>query len=155
MAIKRVKEYLKRYSLDEKIIELEESSATVREAAIALHTEDARIAKTLSFIIDEKPVLIVTRGDAKIDNHKFKEQFHEKAKMIPFEDVETLIGHAPGGVCPFGIKENVLVYLDISLKDFKTVFPACGSSNSAIELTIDELENTSNYKEWIDVSKLS
>lgn len=152
MAIKKVKEYLKKYNLDKRIIELEESSATVAEAAKALHTENSRIAKTLSFIQTKGPILIVTRGDAKIDNHKFKEFFHEKAKMIPYDKVEEIIGHAPGGVCPFGINENVLVYLDESLKEFKTVFPACGSENSAIELSIKELEMTSNYVEWIDVS---
>lgn len=155
MAIKKVKEYLKKYDLDKRIIELEESSATVIEAAKALHTENSRIAKTLSFIQSNGPILIVTRGDAKIDNHKFKEYFHEKAKMITFDEVEEIIGHAPGGVCPFGINENVSVYLDVSLKDFETVFPACGSENSAIELSIKELEMTSNYVEWIDVSKVA
>lgn len=154
MSIEKVKEYFKQYNMDNKIIELELSSATVELAAKALNCEGKRIAKTLSFLIDEKPILIVTAGDAKIDNHKYKALFKAKAKMIPFDDVERITGHAVGGVCPFGINKGVDVYLDDSLKRFTTVFPACGSSNSAIELSINELEKYSGYKNWIDVCKL-
>lgn len=153
MAIERVREYLKQFNIEEKIQEFEVSSATVQLAAAALGCEPERIAKTLSFMVDEKPILIVAAGDAKIDNPKYKAMFHTKAKMIHAEEVEGLIGHAVGGVCPFGINEGVTVYLDESLKRFITVFPACGSSNSAIELTIPELEKYSGYDSWIDVCK--
>ena len=153
MAIERVREYLKQFNIEEKIQEFEVSSATVQLAAAALGCEPERIAKTLSFLVDEKPILIVAAGDAKIDNPKYKAMFHTKAKMIHAEEVEGLIGHAVGGVCPFGINEGVTVYLDESLKRFITVFPACGSSNSAIELTIPELEKYSGYDSWIDVCK--
>lgn len=153
MAIEQVKEYFKKYKIESRIIELPTSSATVKEAAESLGTEEALIAKTLSFIVEDKPILIVAAGDAKIDNSKYKGQFHTKAKMIPFEDVNNLIGHNPGGVCPFAIKENVTVYLDESLKRFEHVYPACGSSNSAIKLTIEELEKYSNFTSWIDVCK--
>ena len=153
MAIERVREYLKQFNIEEKIQEFEVSSATVQLAAAALGCEPERIAKTLSFLVDEKPILIVAAGDAKIDNPKYKAMFHTKAKMIHAEEVEGLIGHAVGGVCPFGINEGVTVYLDESLKRFTTVFPACGSSNSAIELTIPELEKYSGYDSWIDVCK--
>ena len=154
MAIEKVREYFKEFGIENQILELELSSATVELAAKALNCEGKRIAKTLSFLVDEKPILIVTAGDAKIDNHKYKSYFHSKAKMIPFEDVEKLIGHNVGGVCPFGINEGINVYLDNSLKRFKTVFPACGSSNSAIELNIEELEKYSKSIGWIDVCKL-
>ncbi len=154
MAIEKVREYFKEYGIENKILELELSSATVELAAKALNCEGKRIAKTLSFLVEEKPILIVTAGDAKIDNHKYKTFFHSKAKMIPFEDVEKLIGHNVGGVCPFGINEGINVYLDDSLKRFETVFPACGSSNSAIELNIEELERYSKSIGWIDVCKL-
>ena len=137
----------------ERIQEFQVSSATVELAAQALGTEGKRIAKTLSFMVEEKPILIVAAGDTKIDNPKFKAQFHTKAKMLDFDAVEPLIGHAVGGVCPFGINEGVDVYLDESLKRFETVFPACGSANSAIELSIPELERLSNYKAWVDVCK--
>lgn len=153
MAINKVKEYFKKYGIENRIIELNESSATVALAAIALNTTEDEIAKTLSFLIEEQPILIVTSGTAKIDNHKYKEEFKTKAKMIPFDDVENLIGHNVGGVCPFGINENVSVYLDESLKKHQAVYPACGSSNSAIKLTINELEKYSKYKKWIDVCK--
>lgn len=123
-------------------------------AAQALNCEECRIAKTLSFHVNDKVVLIVTAGDAKIDNPKYKAQFQCKAKMLSFDKAELLIGHAVGGVCPFAVKEGVEVYLDNSLKRFETIFPACGSSNSAIELTIDELEKYSNSLAWIDVCKL-
>ena len=153
MAIEQVKEYFKKYNMEDRIIELPTSSATVKEAAESLGTEEALIAKTLSFIVEDKPILIVAAGDAKIDNANYKGYFHTKAKMIPFEDVNNLIGHNPGGVCPFAIKEDVTVYLDESLKRFEHIYPACGSSNSAIKLTIEELEKYSNYTTWVDVCK--
>lgn len=153
MSLNNVKEYFKKYNMEDRVIELSSSSATVKEAAEALGTEEALIAKTLSFIIEDKPILIVAAGDAKIDNSKYKGYFHTKAKMIPFEEVNNLIGHNPGGVCPFAIKENVTVYLDESLKRFEHIYPACGSGNSAIKLTIEELEKYSNYTNWIDVCK--
>ena len=155
MAIEKVKEYFKKYKIDNRIIELQESSATVALAAEALGTEECRIAKTLSFLVEEQPILIVTAGTAKIDNSKYKQFFHTKAKMIPKEDIERLIGHAAGGVCPFAINKGIDVYLDESLKKYDYVYPACGSSNSAIKLTIEELEKYSNYKEWINVTKES
>ena len=155
MSIEKVKEYFKQFGIENKIIELEQSSATVELAAIALGCEGQRIAKTLSFLVEENPILIVTAGDAKIDNKKYRTFFNAKAKMISFEEVEKYIGHNVGGVCPFGINSDVKVYLDDSLKRFNTVFPACGSSNSAIELTNDELEKySSNFVSWIDVCKL-
>ncbi len=153
MSIEKAREYLKQFGLDDKILEFETSSATVELAAQALGCEPERIAKTLSFLVGDKAVLIVAAGDARIDNPKFKAQFLTKAKMISPGEVETLVGHAIGGVCPFGIHQNVDVYLDVSLKRFETVFPACGSSNSAIELTIDQLEQYSNSLGWIDVCK--
>ena len=139
--------------MDKNIKEFEVSSATVELAAKALNTEGARIAKTMSFALKERYILIVLAGDAKISNSKYKAFFHEKAHMLKYDEVEEVIGHPPGGVCPFAINDGIDVYLDESLKRFKTVFPACGSTNSAIELTIKELEKYSNYKEWIDVSE--
>lgn len=153
MSIIKAREYLKKYNYDDKILEFPVSSATVSEAALALNCEEGEIAKTLSFLIDDKPILIVVGGDYKIDNSKYKSEFHVKAKMIPFNDVESLIGHAAGGVCPFGINEGISVYLDISLKEHEYIYPACGSSNSAIKLSINELEELSNYQKWIDVCK--
>lgn len=153
MSLNTVKDYFKKYKMENTIIVLEESTATVHDAALALNTEASRIAKTLSFLVDEKPILIVTAGNTKIDNSSYKAFFHEKAKMIPTDKVNELIGHNIGGVCPFGIKEGVTVYLDNSLKKYDYVYPACGSSNSAIKLSIPELEKYSNYKEWISVSK--
>lgn len=153
MAIQRVKTFFKQYGLEEKIQEFEVSSATVELAAAALNCEPQRIAKTLSFMADGHAVLVVAAGDAKIDNPKYKAQFGTKAKMLTFEEAETLVGHAVGGVCPFAVNEGVEVYLDVSLQRFETVFPACGSSNSAIELTIPELEKYSGYVEWVDVCK--
>ena len=155
MAIERVKEYFKEFGIEDRIQEFTVSSATVALAAQALGCEECRIAKTLSFHVDDKVVLIVAAGDAKIDNPKYKAQFATKAKMLAFEEAESLIGHAVGGVCPFAVNEGVLVYLDISLKRFETVFPACGSSNSAIELNMEELEKYSGSLGWIDVCKLS
>lgn len=153
MAIERVKEYFKKYGVEERIQEFDVSSATVELAAAALHCEPQRIAKTLSFMVDGNAVLIVAAGDAKIDNRGYKAQFGTKAKMLTPKEAEQFIGHAVGGVCPFGINEGVKVYLDVSLKRFDTVFPACGSANSAIELTIPELEQYSGYVEWINVCK--
>ena len=154
MAIDRVRAYFREFGIEDKVMELENSSATVELAAEALGTDAKRIAKTLSFLVDESPILIVAAGDARIDNKKYKALFGAKAKMIQSEDVERLIGHQIGGVCPFAINDGVKVYLDESLKRFETVFPACGSSNSAIELTMEELEKYSKSTSWIDVSKL-
>lgn len=135
------------------VLELAESSATVELAAHALGTQPARIAKTLSFLVGEEAILIVAAGDAKIDNAKYKAQFHQKAKMLTPQQVLELVGHPVGGVCPFAIREGVAVYLDESLKRFETVFPACGSGNSAIQLTIPQLEETSRAAGWVDVCK--
>jgi prolyl-tRNA editing enzyme YbaK/EbsC (Cys-tRNA(Pro) deacylase) len=153
MAIEKVKAYFKKYGMEERVQELAVSSATVELAAQALHCEPCRIAKTLSFMVEESPILIVAAGDTRIDNAKYKAVFHAKAKMLTPEQAELLIGHAVGGVCPFAVNDGVTVYLDASLKRFRTVFPACGSSNSAIELTIEELEKYSSYKAWVDVCK--
>ncbi len=153
MAIDKVKAYFREYGMEERVQEFDVSSATVELAAKALHCEPQRIAKTLSFMVEHEAALIVTAGDAKIDNSKYKAKFGKKAKMLPLDAVETLVGHAVGGVCPFAVNEGVKVYLDVSLKRFETVFPACGSSNSAIELTIMELEEYSGYMEWVDVCK--
>lgn len=154
MSVEKVREYFKTKGIDERIQEFEVSSATVSLAAKALECEESRIAKTLSFHIGEKVVLIVTAGDAKIDNPKYKARFGTKAKMLSFDEAESLTGHAVGGVCPFAVNEGVDIYLDISLKRFNTVFPACGSSNSAIELSMRELEEYSDFIEWIDVCKI-
>lgn len=154
MSLEKAKNYLSKFGMADRVVEFTSSSATVAEAAIAAGCTEGEIAKTLSFIVDDKPILIVVAGDVKIDNSKYKGYFHTKAKMIAFEDVEKLIGHAVGGVCPFGIETGVTVYLDVSLKRFDMVYPACGSSNSAIKLTIEELEKTSAYIEWIGVCKL-
>lgn len=153
MSIEKVKAYFAQYGMQERILEFPVSSATVELAAEALHCEPCRIAKTLSFMVGEKPVLIVAAGDTKIDNPKYKAQFGTKAKMLTPEQAEILVGHAVGGVCPFAVQPGVEVYLDASLKQFETVFPACGSSNSAIELTIPELERYSGYTAWLDVCK--
>lgn len=155
MSLIKAKEYIKKFGLEARVLEFNVSSATVEEAAKALNCKEEEIVKTLSFLVGDKPVLIATAGDSKIDNSKFKEEFHTKAKMIPVDMVEALIGHAVGGVCPFGINDNVDVYLDDSLKRFDIIYPACGSSNSAIKLTLEELEKTSNYKKWIDVCKIN
>ena len=154
MSIEKVREYFKGFGIEDKILEFDVSSATVALAAQALGCAEQRIAKTLSLLVDEKAVLIVCAGDVKIDNPKFKAQFHTKAKMLSPEQVPQLIGHAVGGVCPFAVNEGVRVLLDESLKRFETVFPACGSSNSAIELTIPELEKYSGFEKWVDVCKL-
>ena len=153
MSIEKGREYFRQFGMEDRVREFEVSSATVELAAQALGVEGARIAKTLSFMVGEQPLLILMAGDVKVDNPKYKAVFHTKAKMMTPEQLEEYVGHQIGGVCPFGIKDSVDVYLDESLKRFDTVFPACGSSNSAIELTIPELEKYSNFKEWIDVSK--
>lgn len=153
MAIEKVKEYFRTHGMEGRIQEFDVSSATVELAAAALHCEPQRIAKTLSFMADGQAILVVAAGDAKIDNKKYKAKFHTKAKMLSPEEAETLVGHAVGGVCPFAVNDGVTVYLDVSLKRFETVFPACGSANSAIELTIPELETYSGYMEWVDVCK--
>lgn len=153
MAFEKAKEYLKQFGLDSHVMVFDTSSATVELAAEAVGCEPARIAKTLSFKAGEEYILIVAAGDARIDNSKYKAQFHTKAKMLAFDEVEEKIGHAVGGVCPFGVNEGVKVYLDASLKRFESVYPACGSSNSAVELTLEELERSSGYEAWIDVCK--
>ncbi len=153
MSLERVKDYFKKYGIENKIIELESSSATVKEAASSIGCLEGEIAKTLSFQLSDRIILIVMAGDSKLDNHKYKEYFHEKSKMVDVSLVEELVGHQVGGVCPFGINDNVEVYLDISLKKYKTVYPACGNDHSAIPLTIEELEKYSNCKEWVDVGK--
>lgn len=154
MSIEKVRSYLSEYGFEEKIQEFDVSSATVELAAAALGCEGKRIAKSLTFLVDGKAVMIVAAGDVKVDNRKFKDRFHQKATMLTAEQVETMIGHKVGGVCPFTVNDGVTVYLDESLKRFETVFPACGSSNSAIELTIPELEKLSGYTEWVDVCKI-
>ena len=153
MAIELVREYFKEFEMENKIQEYESSSATVELAAIALNVEPARIAKTLSFKMEDGCILIVAAGDTKIDNAKFKHTFEVKAKMLSPEEVLEQVGHAVGGVCPFAIPVHINVYLDESLKRFDTVFPACGSSNSAIELTCEELFTIAKAAEWVDVCK--
>lgn len=154
MAIERVRTYFRQFGMEERILEFPTSSATVELAAQAVGCAPERIAKTLSFSLPEdKCILIVVAGDGKIDNAKYKQTFHAKARMIPADQVEPLVGHGVGGVCPFGINDGVEVYLDQSLKRFSTVFPACGSANSAIELTIPELERYSGSLGWVDVCK--
>lgn len=151
MSIERARRHLEKYGLGNRVRELQVSTATTKEAAQALNTEPARIAKTLSFSVRGKNLLIVAAGDGRVNNAKFKAQFGARGSMLPFEDVENIIGHAVGGVCPFGINEGVHVYLDESLRRFETVFPACGSSNSLIELTLAELEQASEFEAWVDV----
>ncbi len=154
MSIEAGREYFKKFGIEDKVLEFDVSSATVDLAAAALGVEGKRIAKTLSFKVGEAPILILAAGDAKIDNKKYKTTFGAKAKMLSPDEVIELIGHAIGGVCPFGIKEDVKSYLDESLKRFDTVFPAVGGSNSAIELTIPDLEKyTQNFADWVDVCK--
>lgn len=153
MSIEKVKAYFKGFGMEERILEFDVSSATVELAAEALHCAPQRIAKTLSFLVDGQAVLVVAAGDARIDNPKYKAQFGVKAKMLSPDQVEELVGHAVGGVCPFAVNDGVKVYLDESLKRFETVFPACGSSNSAIEFTIPEMEKYSGYLSWVDVCK--
>lgn len=153
MSIEVVRRFFKSHGIENRVQEFDVSSATVELAAEALNCEPCRIAKTLSFMADGRPVLVVAAGDAKIDNPKHKAQFGTKAKMLSPDQVLELIGHGVGGVCPFAVNEGVDIYLDISLKRFETVFPVCGSSNSAIELTIEELEKYSSFIAWVDVCK--
>ncbi len=154
MSIQKVRAYMEPMGIADRIREFDVSSATVELAAVAVGVEGARIAKSLSFKVNEEPIIIVAAGDAKVDNAKYKAQFHTKAKMLTHEEAHTLIGHDVGGVCPFALPENVKVYLDVSLKRFETVFPAAGSDSSAIELTCEELERySSNFQAWVDVCK--
>lgn len=153
MAIEKVKEYFASVGMAGRVLEFPVSSATVELAARAVGCEPARIAKTLSFMVDGGPILVVAAGDARIDNPRFKARFHAKAKMLSADDAETLIGHAVGGVCPFAVNDGVEVFLDESLRRFETVFPAAGSSNSAIEMTASELEEHSCFASWVDVCK--
>ena len=153
MSLDSVKEYFKQFKIEDKIKEFDVSSATVELASIALNCKPERIAKTLSFKVDERAILIVCAGDVRVDNKKFKEHFNTKAKMLTADEAINMVGHAVGGICPFAVKSGVTIYLDESLKRFETVFPACGSSNSAIELNINELEKYSNYAEWVDICK--
>ena len=153
MSLENAKAYLAEKGYADHVIELKDSSATVQLAAQALGVEPGMIAKTMSFLIGEEATLILTEGTARVDNRKYKDTFHMKAKMIPFEEVENWIGHAPGGVCPFGIKEGVKVYLDESLKQFDTVYPAAGNDHSAVKLTIAELEEVAGAVGWVDVCK--
>ena len=153
MSIEKVRTFFAQYGMENRVLEFQASSATVELAAIAVGVEPARIAKTLSFSVDGVPVLIVAAGDARVSNPKFRDFFHQKAKMLSYDEVSEKIGHHVGGVCPFAIPESVKVYLDISLKRFRTVFPAAGSDNSAIELTLKELEEFSHFSDWVDVCK--
>lgn len=155
MAIERVRAFFAEEGIADRILEFDTSSATVELAAAAVGCEPARIAKTLSFRVGDRVALIVAAGDARIDNPKFKAQFHCKAKMLSADEAEELIGHAVGGVCPFAVNEGCDVYLDESLRRFETVFPACGSSNSAIELTCEELDRYAHPVAWVDVCKLA
>ena len=155
MSIDRVRAFMRERNMEPRILEFEVSSATVELAALAVGCEPARIAKSLSFMVDGRPILVVAAGDAKVDNSKYKHHFHAKAKMLTHEEAVERIGHAVGGVCPFALPEDVKTYLDISLKRFDTVFPAVGSAASAIELTCDELQTCCgpNFVEWVDVCK--
>ena len=154
MSIEKAKEYLKQYNLSDRVMVFSVSAATVKDAAIAVGCAEGEIAKSLTFLIDDSPIMILAEGTAKIDNAKYKAEFHTKAKMIPFEDVERLIGHAAGGVCPFGINDGVKVYLDNSLKKYSIVYPAAGNDKSAVKLTIEELEKASKFLKWVDVCKM-
>ena len=153
MSLEKAEKYLAEKGFLDHVIELAASTATVTEAAAALQVEPGMIAKTMSFLQGNKPVLILTEGTSKVDNRKYKDTFHIKAKMIPFEEVEDIIGHAPGGVCPFGINEGIEVYLDESLKKFNTVYPAAGNDHSAVKLSIPELEVVAEANGWVDVCK--
>ena len=154
MSIQKARAHFEQFGIADRIREFDVSSATVDLAAVAVGVEGARIAKSLSFKVDDQPIIIVVAGDTKVDNSAYKKQFHTKAKMLTHEEAHTLIGHDVGGVCSFALPENVKTYLDVSLKRFDTVFPAAGSDNSAIELTCEELEKySSNFVEWVDVCK--
>ncbi len=154
MSIEKVRKHFETLGIDNRIMIFDVSSATVELAAAALNCQPCRIAKTLSFSLADEAILIVTAGDARIDNQKYKAKFGAKAKMLAAEESVRLVGHAVGGVCPFAVNDGVRVFLDVSLKRFDTVFPACGSSNSAIELTIDELQRYCDFEQWVDVCKL-
>lgn len=154
MAIDKVKAYFDTFSIADRIIEFDVSSATVELAAAALNVAGQRIAKTLSFRKEDGCLLVVTAGDTKVDNAKFKQTFQMKARMLSPDDALRLIGHAVGGICPFAVNEGIDIYLDVSLRRFATVFPACGSSNSAIELTLEELELYAQTRQWVDVCAL-
>ena len=154
MAIEKVKKYFESIGELDRLMEFEESTATVDEAAKAVGCEPGNIAKTISLLVNDKPILILLAGDVKIDNHKFKDTFHTKTKMIPIDEVEGYIGHAVGGVCPFAVNEGVPIYLDESLKRFETVYPAAGNEHSAVRLKLDELERFIKSAGWINVSKL-
>lgn len=153
MSLEKAEKYLEEKGMRDRLIQLKESTATVVQAAEALGVEPGMIAKTMSFLQNEQPVLILTEGTARIDNRKYKDTFHMKARMIPFEEVEHWIGHAPGGVCPFGVKAGVTIYLDESLRRFDTVYPAAGDDHSAVRLSVDELEQIAGAKGWVDVCK--
>lgn len=153
MSLEKAKKYLEENGFADRIIILEESTATVAQAAEALGVEPGMIAKTMSFIKDGKAMLVLTEGNARVDNRKFKDAFGVKAKMIPFDEVEGLVGHTPGGVCPFGVNKGVPVYLDESLKNFETVYPAAGNDHSAVKLSVKELESVSEAVGWVDVCK--
>lgn len=153
MAIEKVKDYFAKFGMESRVREFDVSSATVELAALALGCNEGKIAKSLSYMVNGQPIIIVVAGDVKVSNSKYKAEFATKAKMLSFDEAENLIGHRVGGVCPFAVNNGVKVYLDISLKQYDTVFPACGSSNSAIELTIEELEKYSNYERWVDVGQ--
>lgn len=152
--LERVTKYLAKYNLDKDVLVTKEDSSTVASAALAFKTKEERIAKSLSFWVDDTPILIVCAGDTKIDNSKYKHTFGKKAKMIEHDQVEEAIGHPVGGVCPFAVKEKVKIYLDESLKRVKTVFPACGTTNSAIEISPEKLEEVTNCVKWVDVCKI-
>ena len=153
MSFEKASAYLRKKGLEDRIIVPEASSATVELAAQAIGVTPGEIAKTLSFLTKEGPVLVIAEGTAKVDNRKFKDAFHTKAKMIPGAEVEALVGHAPGGVCPFGINDGVPVYMDESLRKYEVVYPAAGDDHSAVRLTVAELEEVSGACGWVDVCK--
>ncbi len=154
MSLESVQQHLKQFEMDQRILILDQSSATVELAAMALHTKPECIAKTLSFMVNEQPVLVVMEGTARVDNHKYKQFFHKKAKLMSPEQLSFYVGHLPGGVCPFGVDENVHIYFDESLKKHDTVYPACGTANSAIAVSLEELCNLVAFKDWIDITKI-
>ncbi len=154
MSVERVKAHFEALGLSEMVVETEESSGTVAEAARAIGTEEQRIAKTLSFLLGDEPILIVVAGDAKVDNRKYKDTFGQKAKMISYDLAEELTGHAPGGICPFGVKEGVRIYLDESMRRFPSVYPAAGSANSHVHVTLEELDKYCNHSGWVDVTRI-
>ena len=153
MSIERVLSFLEQKGMADRVITFEASTATVELAAQALGVEPGHIAKTMSFLVDSAPLLVILAGDVRVDNHRFKEAFHKKGRMIPFDQVESLVGHAPGGVCPFAIKEGVPVYLDESLHRFETVYPAAGNDHSVVRLTPEELFRIIPAEGWVDIAK--